>query len=396
MHNRSCCSSRFYSALTSNRLLAIFLVFPLFFVLSRLYPVLRIVPTPLVGLLANNVCFFLIITLRFIHNLRRLSKEEQYGSGDRPSLPWRLVPLPAEEIRRSFEQVGYRFERGGAYGEKRTPAFLGTTLLYGGLLLAILIGTVDYVRQYSTVLLVGEGNPIQVGTSPGLLLGKGFLFSTSELPQLQVKRQILPDSRWPQGASEIVLLSKDNVELARKTVAWGGEPLIYDGIEYHMGRFLYDTVLKIGSTTGYLEFNDDIKMLPDWSGKLTPPFTHWTTFKGIRDDWTAMYDPKTKALRLEISENGVPAGSGQIVFQKDLKKIIGGFSVAIDYFGSWSEIHVVRHRHMPLIICGALVALIGALLRLFFGPQRLWLEDSVDGCRVQAIGRTTRRLLEQK
>jgi len=386
---------RLNGVLTSNAVLVILLVFPVFFVFTRLFPVLRVVPTPLTGLLIDNVCILLVIALRFARMAARLFKEQQYGSEGQPdgaSLP---VSRTAEELRHGLADKGYRFDVGGTYGEKRTPAFFGATLLWGGVLLAMLLGSVDYVRQYSKVLLLGVGNPSQIGGADGVVIGQGYFAGGKGLPLLQVKQQIPPNAQWPYGATEIALVSEEGKELAQKTVVWGGEPLRYGGFEYHMGRFLYDAVLNITSSTGYLEFNDAIKLQPLWDKSPRPPFTHSATFRGVRGDWTAFYDPRSKTMRLEMAGSGGTTAEGEVVFQRDMMKPVGGFVAGIDYLGSWSEIHVVRHRHTSLIVFGAVVALMGALLRLFFGPQRIWLEDAPGGCRVRTIGPATRRLLEQ-
>ena len=394
MFNGSNHSCRLRRILTSTGILAIFLVFPALLILTRFVPALRFIPTPLAGLLINNICFLLVIAPRFIHNVRRLSKEQQYGGGDRPRHAGLPVSRSAEELRRGFAERGYRFESSGGYGEKRTPAFLGTTLLYGGVLLAILVGTIDYARQYSTVVLLGVGIPTQLGTSEGLLIGKGFFSYRDVLPQLQVKRQILPNSEWPYGATEIALLSKKNVELASKIITWGGEPLKYGGFEYHMGRFLYDAVLQIGTSSGYIEFDDFIKLQPIWGGE-SGLYTHSALFKGVRGQWKALYDPKRKALRLGLTKDGAILADGEVIFQKDTRKVIGNFVADITTLGSWSEIHVVRKRHMPLVIFGAVIALIGALLRLIFHPQRVWLEEAPEGCLAWAVGGETKKLVKK-
>jgi hypothetical protein len=234
---------------------------------------------------------------------------------------------------------------------------------------------------------------MQLG-SEGFLLGKGFLASTAGLPRLQVRNQILPNREWPYGATEIALLSKDNKELAHKTITWDGQPLKYGGFEYHMGRFLYDVILNIGTASGYLEFNDDIKLQPRWGETPIPPYTHEADFKGTRGRWKALYDPQRKALRLQLTNDGASEADGEILFQKDTNKRIGGFVAEISSLGSWSEIHVVHTRHMPLVIAGAVIAVAGLLLRLLFLPQRVWLEEAPEGCRVWTAGRDAKRLVE--
>jgi hypothetical protein len=375
-------------------ILAIFLVVPALFILPRFIPQFRAINVRPELVLINNVCFVLLIALRFFRNLLRLRHEQRYGCCGRPGRDGSSVPRSSTELRRAFAEKGYRFDAGGTYGEKRNLAFLGATILYGGVLLTILVGSVDYIRQYSTVILLGVGGPMQLDGSAGLLIGKGLLSTTSSMPQLQVKQQILPSREWPHGATEIALLSKDNVELTHKIISWGGEPLKYRGFEYHMGRFLYDAVLKIVTSSGYVEFNEDIKLEPIFGEAYKKTFTHEAAFKGARGLWKALYDPRTKILRLEMTRDGATLAQGDVVFQKDSMKQIGGFNVSIDYFGNWSEIHVVRSRHMPLVFAGAAIALVGALMCLFFRPQRIWLEETPEGCRGWAVGREAKKLMK--
>lgn len=377
--------------------LGLFFVLPVLFVLSRFVGVFRIIPFNITLLLVNFVALLLIIALRFIWNLKRLRRDLRYDAASRPGSDGETIPRPVGQIRKKLAEAGFRFSAEGEYGEKRNPALLGATVFFGGLLLALLVGTLDYARQYSNVVLLSVGNPMQQGDS-GYLLGRGFIASTSDMPQLQVKKQILPDKEWRHGATEIVLLNKNKVELARKTITWGGEPLKYGGFEYHMGRFLYDAGLTIVTKSGYLEFANYIRLQPN--PKLEAPYTHATAFKGEADKkrgiWKAMYDPRRKALRLTLKDKDATLADGEIIFQKDIKKEIGGFVVEMNGMGNWSELHVVRSRHMFLVIFGAVIALLGGLSMLFFRPQRVWLEEAPEGSRVWAVGEETKRLMRDE
>jgi cytochrome c biogenesis protein ResB len=41
---------------------------------------------------------------------------------------------------------------------------------------------------------------------------------------------------------------------------------------------------------------------------------------------------------------------------------------------------------MDLIWAGAIITVLGLLLRTFIGSQRVWLEETAEGCRVRFVG----------
>ena len=51
---------------------------------------------------------------------------------------------------------------------------------------------------------------------------------------------------------------------------------------------------------------------------------------------------------------------------------------------------------MILVYFGLGIAVIGILLRLIFHPQRVWLEEIPEGCRVWGGGGEAKRLLKAK
>ncbi|BCS52104.1 hypothetical protein [Geobacter sp. SVR] len=366
----------------------VFFVLPALVVLFNYFPRLRVIPFGPNLLLLNNVAFLALMLLRLVRALALLKTPMPHAGAPRPEGEGDMRPGPAGAVRKELSAAGYCFDESGSFGEKRNAATMATAILYAGLTLAFLVGFVDYSRQYSNVVLLGVGNPMKLSEDEeGVMIGQGFFSSTRGLPQLQVMRQILPSREWPKGATEIVLCDNSNKEVARKIVAWEGQPLVYGGFEFHMGRFLHDINLVITTVDrDKLEFDNFIKLLPMPSPE--PPYTHWQRFTGYRGTWLVRYDPVGKAIRLTMkNKEGATLADGVTIFQKDQQKTIGPFVVKIGTMGDWSELHVVRHRHMTLVFAGVTLAFIGLVLRLLFRPQLVWLQETVEGTRVWTAGK---------
>ena len=71
-----------------------------------------------------------------------------------------------------------------------------------------------------------------------------------------------------------------------------------------------------------------------------------------------------------------------MLFQVDREQSSGNLTVRCNTMGVWTEIHVVRRRHMPLVLLGGGLAVVGLILRLAIRPRRVWLEETPQGCRV--------------
>jgi hypothetical protein len=65
----------------------------------------------------------------------------------------------------------------------------------------------------------------------------------------------------------------------------------------------------------------------------------------------------------------------------------------LEGLAQWSEIRVARSRHRIMLMFGAALAVLGGFLRIVIRPQRVWLEEAEEGCRVKAVGRKTKDLI---
>ena len=371
----------------------------IFLVVFALFILAQFVHVPFISsrgpalLVVSNLLFLIIIVLRFLFYAKGMRQELRYDADQRPQNGGVIISRPVDRVRTDLVAGGYSFDQAGSYGEKHNLAHLGATLIYGGLLLALLVGTFDYLRQYSGAVFQGIGVPMDLSDRRGYFsVVKGPLASTSGLPQMQVRQQILPNAQWPKGATEIALLKKNGTVLTTGTMgASGGKPLKYDGFEYHFNRFLYDAMFAIKTSNGHIEFDDMIKMQP--MKQPVGGYTFSSRFLGERYRWTALFNPATKGLRLiALDPKGVQMADGEIVFQKEQNKQIGSFDVQFGAMSHWSEMHIVRSRHMYLLVLGMLIMLAGALLRLVYRPQRVWLDTAPEGCRAWVTGKDTLNL----
>ncbi len=128
-------------------------------------------------------------------------------------------------------------------------------------------------------------------------------------------------------------------------------------------------------------------------GNKAGDFTLYGTFSTpAGDDGEAWYDPAHNIFRIALTSKGKKLFETDYKFQAYREKAEGNYVVSILGMGHWSEIHVVRRRHMFLVIAGGVIAALGLLMRLLFRPQRVWLEDSVGGgCRVRFVGKKPMR-----
>lgn len=383
--------------LVSPWFLLLFLVLPGAVISARLLHVRLPFSVSTGMLLFNNICLLACLLVRLLRYLSRLNSEMRYDSEEVPrNAAFRNIESPASRVREELSTGGFRFDVAGFYGEKRSLGYLGTILLCGGLFFVLLIGTWENLRQFSGTVIKGPGAALDLSQAEKYYhLVTGPLTSPAGLPLLKVTKQIFPDSTYPMGATEISLYSKDGKGIGGAFLDPMKGPYRFGGYNVYLNGLLADLALQI-RTKGSFDndvFDDAVKVRPLYGNKVGN-FTLYGPFTTVAgDDGEVWYDPTNNIFRIALSRKGVKLLETDYKFQAYREKEEGKYVVSILGMGHWSEIHVVRRRHMPLIfMCGA-IALVGLLIRLVFPSQRVWLEETENGCRAKAVGKEAKRLL---
>ena len=373
--------------LVSPWFLLIFLVIPLLVVLN----ITLHVRLPLVGvnsLLVNNACFTFLIALRFVRYVAGMGKRVRYDARYGKPQQDTTVTRPIAEARGALTRAGYSFAADGSYGEKRDHGYLGTTLLYGGLLIVLSFGTWDNLRQFSGMLLDGMGPATKLNrVETYLKLSTGPLTEKPDsLPRMQIINQYMPSRTYPHGATEIALIGPDGKE-QRKTVK-PMEPFSYGRYDISMAKFVVEPLIVIKTSDSKPVFEGLVKLAP--VVRKEGAYRFYGPFRGADVDGHVYYQTDTNRLKVMMRRDGKWVLDAELKFQVDQQVANGGFLLSCEKMGKWTEIHVVRRRHMPMIWLGAVVAGIGLLMRLVIKPRRVWLEETAEGCRIRAVGKGKR------
>ena len=389
-------NSRFSSAVkmffTSPYILLVFLVIPAYSVLGlRLH--LSVSGDLLLG---NNMVFCVFVAARIVWRVVKMRGDIRYGAEYRPPRKTLELNRPVSQLRKELAGAGFNFENGVHYGEKRDLGYLGTTVLYGGILVLLLVGSYDYMNEYSVMGRLGVGEPASLADAGKLgAFEAGFFAGADKLPLLQVKKQILPNAQWPQGASEIALISaKDGKELAKGTTA-PRKPFRYGGMDFEMTKFVFDSliVIRSGDAIAYENF---VKFLPlrekkgefGYIGSLVT--SNFSMMKGVA--WLNPADKKK--VRIEATLAGKKIVDTELELWGQNVKTQGKYSVKLEGIAQWSEITVSRSRHTNILLFGAVLAVIGGFMRVAVRPKRVWLVEAEGGCQVRMVGREAKKIVE--
>ena len=344
-------------------------------------------------LLINNCIFLLCLALRIAWYLIRLPFDIRYGAGSARRKGSRPLRQTLAQVRERLSGAGFRFDPRGAYGERHDPGYLGTILLYCGLLLTLSVGCYDNARQYSGLIVTGIGNPVPLNAAATYSGDPivGPLATPEFLPQLQIKQMIVSDKQWPDGAARIGLLDSEGTEIADGFTA-PGKPFHFRDYEFRLVSFKYQAAVELKEGTGEL-FAGILRFSPmPVKQKGFDYYASLPSAGNVTGD--AWFNPATGTLRVIAAKNGEQIVDSYLKMYVKIVDKQGDYQVAFKSLGQAPLIQVVRNRHMHLIVAGLIVALLGLLLRLAFRPQRVWLEEEGAGCRVNSAGRKTQQLLE--
>ena len=370
-------------------LLLLFLVVPILVVLSLTLH-LAVLPIGPESLLANNICFAFLAACRLAWYLAGIRKGIRYGAASRAPSNGFAVPFPASRARGVLSGGGFNFAAGGEYGEKRDLGYLGTAILYGGLLLLLATGCLDNLRQFAGTLLDGVGPATRLSKVESYReLSMGPLAARLEsLPQLKILSQILPDSTYPKGATEIAVIPDHGAP--QTTVLLPGVPLQYEAYDISMTKLAFEAELVIKTRESQTLFDSLVKLDP--LVQKRGDFDFYGLFAGADLVGGVYYQPEKSLMMVVVTRNG-KREVADLTFQMDQQVVSGNYVISCARMGQWSEIHVVHRRHKALLLLGGLIALIGLTMRLAVTPQRVWLEETESGCRVRAVGQASKRLL---
>lgn len=369
-----------------------FLVIPLLVILS----VTLHFRLPLIGtttpLLVNNVCFAFFVACRLLYYLAGIRKPVRYGAASRKPRQSVVLPLPVAEVRQLLGKAGYSFDVGGQYCEQRDIGYLGTTVMYGGLFILLAIGSLDNLRQFSGVLLDGIGPTTSLNEVKSYLrVNKGPLAAIPvSLPRLQVVSQILPDSTYPKGATEVALTGENGK--AQKYTLIPGEAIRYGAFDISMTKLVFQPQIVIKDRDSGITLFDELVTLDPLVQKRGG-YSFYGLFQGILLGGGVYYQPEKNMLMVVITRGNKKVVS-DLAFQVDQQVVNGDYILSCAKMGQWSEIHVIRKRHKALLAMSAVIAFIGLLLRIAIRPQRVWLEEVAEGCTIWPSGKEALKVLK--
>lgn len=366
-----------------------FLVIPLVVILS----ITLHVQIPLVGhelLLLNNIVCTFLLAARLLRYLFGMGKGIRYGADfGRPRQATNL-PIPAAEARRVLSSAGYTWTSDGGYAEKRELGYLGTTILYAGLLILLAVGSWDNLQQFSGVLYDGMGPATNLNKPESYRsISKGPLAAIpSSLPRMQILNQFMPDGAYPMGATEVAMTSEDGK--TKKIVLKPRDPVSFGSYDVYMSKLVFEPQIVIKNRDSLTLFDSFVRLDP--LVKKRGEYSFYGLFQGDILGGGVYYQPEKSSLMVVISQNGKKVVT-DLVFQVDQQAVQGDYVLSCAKMGQWSVIHVVHRRHKGLLLAGAIIAIIGLLLRIVIRPQRVWLEEEPDGCRVWEVGKEAERRL---
>lgn len=385
-------ASRFSRLLfVSPWLLPVFLVIPLLVILSVTLNVQVFHLGSTKPLLINNICFALVSGCRLLRYLAQYGKTIRYGATNGRPHSSSPLSLPQTEARLLLAREGYCFDPVGGYGEKRDLGYLGTTVMYAGLFILLSVGSWDNLQQFSGVLLDGMGTATDLNKIKSYRsISKGALATMPKsLPHMQITNQYLPDNTYPMGATEIVLYPDEGKPLTY--LLKPRDPISYGDYDIYMAKLVFEPQIVIKRSDINQPLFDSIVTLNPLVQKRGA-YSFYGLFQGYNLAGGVYYQPEKSSLLVVISRNEKKVVT-EMAFQLDQEVKQGDFIISCSKMGQWSEIHVIHRRHKGLLVMGGVIAVLGLLLRIAIRPQRVWLEDTAEGCRLRDTGGKAAKLL---
>jgi hypothetical protein len=164
-----------------------------------------------------------------------------------------------------------------------------------------------------------------------------------------------------------------------------------------MTRFIFDALIVIsgGNSIAYEGF---VKFYP-----LPVKKGEYSYYGGIINKTSekfrgaAWLNPADKKkVRVEATLDGKKLVDTELELWGESKKTQGEYTAKLEGLAQWSELRVARSRHTVMLMIGAVLAVIGGLLRIAVRPQRVWLEEAGEASLVRATGGKALKLLQDK
>ncbi|MEI6703414.1 MAG: hypothetical protein WCL71_07750, partial [Deltaproteobacteria bacterium] len=255
-----------------SKLSRVLLVSPWFLLLFTIVPLLFILTVtthihlPLVSvtsMLVNNACFALLVAARLLRYCAGLRRSIRYGDCCGKPRGESDISLSRLEAQDKLANIGYAFNSAGSYGEKRDYGYLGTTLLYGGLLVLLAFGTLDNLRQFSGTLLdsVGAATKLSRPEAYQSIIKGPFAARIDTLPQMKILNQFMPTPEYPRGATEMALFSADGTE--QKKIVTPMEPFRSGDYDIFMARFIVEPQITIKTKDSITIFDGLVRLNPE-------------------------------------------------------------------------------------------------------------------------------------
>jgi len=341
-------------------------------------------------LLINNICFAVVVGFRLLHYLSAITRPIRYGTACcRPDTKTEL-PSSFTDTRAKLAEAGFIFTADGTYGESRDFGFIGTTLMYFGLFLLLSIGSWDNLRQFSGVLLDGMGPATDLNKMESYRnISKGlFPAIPKSLPRLVIHNQLLPDNVYPLGASDVSFIAENGK--AERLILIPRNPVSFDRYDIYMSKLVFEPQIVIKSRESATLFDSIVRLDP--LVEKRGDFSFYGLFEGYGLVGGVYYQPEKSSLKVVVSR-GEKKVVSDLVFQVDQEAAQGDYIISCAKMGQWSEIHVVHRRHKGALIAGAVLTVLGLLIRIIIRPKRVWLEKSATGCVVSSVGANTGKIL---
>src|ERR1039457_1453451 len=342
--------------------LLIFLVIPIFVILSvSLHVHLPFTKTQY-PLLYNNACLTLFVAFRFLYYLQGITRAIRYGSCKGTPRQSFDIARPAGTVRSLLASSGYVFNSVGNYCEKRDGGYLGTMITYAGLFVVLLTGICDNMFQYSGMVLDGIGVSTDLNRVEAYrhLITGPMTRKPSTLPKIKILKQYIPDATYPRGAAEIAFILADGKE---QTILLKASDTYRAGAyDIYMSKMVYEPKIAITIDNAMPVFNGQIT-LNQMPSKENGIVFHGTFVEGLLNG-NVYYQPENSRLRVVVFKGNIQMLDTELIFQVDRLSKSANFSIMCEKMGVWTEIHVMHRRHMNIILLGGIVALIGFLMRI--------------------------------